>query len=59
MPEAADRLIRGGTVVNVYSGELLPGQPPAREIVDAAGSYVSRRGSSRMAIRGSSTIPCP
>ena len=56
MPDPADRLIRGGTVVNVYSGELLPGnvaiakgrisyvgpnEPPAREIVDAAGSYVS------------------
>ena len=56
MPDPADRLIHGGTVVNVYSGELLPAnvaiaggriayvgpqQPPAAEIVDAAGAYVS------------------
>jgi adenine deaminase len=50
------RLIRGGTVVNVYSGELLPlnvaiaggrftyvgpGEPAAAEVIDARGLYLA------------------
>src|SRR5436190_4930067 len=51
-----DRLIRNGTVVNVYSGELLPGnvaiadgrityvgpsEPAAAEVIDAKGLYLA------------------
>jgi len=53
---AADRLIRGARVVNVYSGEILdvnvalaggriayvgPRRPAAREVLDAAGLYLA------------------
>jgi len=51
-----DRLIRNATIVNVYSGELLPGnigiaggrftyvgpsEPPAAEVIDVKGLYVA------------------
>ncbi len=51
-----DRLFRGATIVNVYSGELLPGnvavaggrityagpsEPPAAETIDARGTYLA------------------